>query len=131
MIRAGIQYFVMVFTAGFVLGTVRTMAVAPRTGEFGAVLLELPIMLAVSWWICAWLIRRHGVAGRWPARAAMGGVAFTLLMLAEWALALGPLSRSAADQWSHYATAAGALGLAGQLLFAAFPLLQLYRERRS
>ena len=125
MIRAGIQYFVMVFTVGFLLGTVRAMAVAPRIGEFAAVLLELPVMLAASWWICGWLIQRHGVPARWPARAAMGGVAFTLLMLAEWALALGPLGRSAADQWSAYATGPGALGLAGQLLFGAFPLLWL------
>jgi hypothetical protein len=131
VIRAGIQYFVMVFTAGFVLGTARAMAVAPRIGEFGAVLVELPIMLALSWWICGWLVRRHKVPARWTARATMGGTAFVLLLIAEWTLALGPFGRTAADQWSHYATAAGFLGLAGQVLFAAFPLLQLNRKRRD
>ena len=45
---AATLYFAATFAAGFALGTFRTLFLAPRVGEFVAVLIELPIMLAVA-----------------------------------------------------------------------------------
>jgi hypothetical protein len=40
--KAGLVYVSAVFPAGFALGVLRVLLVAPRMGEVGAVLLELP-----------------------------------------------------------------------------------------
>jgi hypothetical protein len=50
---AGMAYFTFVLAAEFVFGTVRVPVLTPHLGEIGAVLLELPIMLAVSWVVVA------------------------------------------------------------------------------
>ena len=48
LVKAGAIYFALVFGAGFVLGTVRTLWVVPRVGTRTAELTEMPIMLAVT-----------------------------------------------------------------------------------
>jgi hypothetical protein len=53
------------------------------TGETSAVLLELPLMIAASWLLCGWALRRLWVPARAADRAVMGAVAFTMLMAAE------------------------------------------------
>ncbi len=122
-IVAGVGYFVVVFLAGFALGTARVLLIAPRLGEGVAVALELPLMLAVSWIACGWAIGRWRVRGRTPERGIMGALAFLLLMAAELALALA-FGRSFAQHLAAYATGPDALGLAGQIAFAVFPLLR-------
>ena len=122
-IKAGVAYFAVVFMAGFALGAVRVFVVIPRIGALRAVALELPFMLTVSWTACGWVVRRFAVPYEPAARAAMGLVAFVLLMPAEAALALtagGTLASFAAS----FATAEGALGLSGQVIFALIPLVR-------
>ena len=121
-IRAGIRYFVLVFIIGFGLGTIRVLFVIPRVGEFVAVMLELPVMLAGAWLVCGWLIARWQVPDRPAARAAMGAMAFALLMVAELARAVLVFGRTPAQHFAAYGDAAGGLGLAGQIVFALLPL---------
>jgi hypothetical protein len=123
-LKAGVAYFAIVFAAGFILGTVRVHAVAPCLGETGAVLIELPVMLALSWLFCGKTIEHFAVAAEWPARLTMGAAAFALLMLAELCLSLFLFGRSIAEFLTAFNSWAGALGLAGQFAFAAFPIIQ-------
>lgn len=53
-LKAGLLYFTVVFAAGFVLGTIRTLWVASRTAE----LVEAPIMLALSIVAARCIVRR-------------------------------------------------------------------------
>lgn len=122
--KAGSSYFAAVFALGFVLGTIRTVWLLTMLGELIAVLLELPVMLAASWWLCAQLIKRFKVPARPAARLAMGALAFALLMAAELFLSLAVMGYTWHEHFAHYATAPGALGLAGQVVFALIPLLQ-------
>ena len=122
--RAGILYFAIVFTCGFLLGVLRVLALAPWLGELLAVAVELPIMLAISWVVCGWLIRAFLVPGGHAARLVMGGLAFGLLMIAEAAIADLAFGQSLSEHLSRYAHASALLGLAGQALFGLFPLLQ-------
>ena len=46
--KAGVLYFALVFGAGFVLGTIRTLGVVPRVGARIAELMETPVMLVVK-----------------------------------------------------------------------------------
>jgi hypothetical protein len=122
-ILAGLCYFAIVFAAGFVLGAIRILYVIPRIGETGAVLLELPLMLIISWSVCGIVVRRfslpHGMR-----RAVMAGTAFILLLLAEAALAQFAFGISATKFLDALASPNGAIGLAGQIAFTLFPLMR-------
>ena len=126
---AGAVYFALVFTCGFVLGAVRTLWIAPRTGPLGAVLLELPLILAVSWLACLWCVRHMAVPDRAGARASMGLTAFVLLLVVEFGMA-ALTGQSPGGYLRAMATPAGVAGLLGQILFALLPLLQAMPPHR-
>jgi hypothetical protein len=130
-LRAGLAYTLVVFAVAFVLGVVRVLLVAPRTGALAAVALEVPVTLAVSWAVCSRLVRRFGVGDGAADRAGMGVAAFALLLALEWALALFVFGRSVEETLSTYRSAAGILGLAGQVGFALVPLLQRSRPEAA
>ncbi|MDX2144327.1 MAG: hypothetical protein SFV19_13310 [Rhodospirillaceae bacterium] len=121
---AGSLYFAAVFALGFVLGTLRVLAIIPVLGETGAVVLELPIMLAASWAICGWLVKRHHVPAVTKDRLVMGGLAFALLMLAELGVSVLAFGRGVAEHFATYRALSAQLGLAAQVMFAAFPLIR-------
>lgn len=125
-ILAGVAYFGCVFAAGFALGVLRTVLVVAPLGETVAVALELPIILAIAWIACRWLINRLEVPSRFVSRAVMGAVAFILLMAGELSISLLLAGRSAAEHLLLYREASHMLGLAGQLAFALFPALQVW-----
>ncbi len=125
--KAGALYAIIVFLIGFILGTIRVLLVAPRLGETTAVILEAPMMLAASWFVCRWCVDRLDVRRTVPARLLMGLVAFLVLMSAEVELGI-VLDRSIIDQLAMYKSASGAIGLAAQVIFAMFPVLQVWRR---
>ena len=115
----GLRYFAGVFAIAFALGTIRTLWLAPAVGAMAAVGIEVPIILAVSWWSGRRLLDRQPLNLR--GRAIMGSTAFLWLMLAEFGLALA-FGRTPGAYLAPFFTPAGLLGLAGQLGFAAIPL---------
>lgn len=126
---AALAYFALVFALGFVLGTVRTLLVHDEGERVLGVLIELPLMLLASWWICRALLRRLDVPGRTGPRALMGGAAFALLIGAEMLLGAVFSGRSVVEHLALYREASHALGLAGQIGFGLIPLLQLRLDR--
>jgi hypothetical protein len=117
---AAAAYWGAVFAFAFGLGIVRTLWLAPQIGALAAVLCEVPLVLAASWWTARRVAARCGITGRGEA-LAMGLIAFALLMAAEAALA-GVLAGQSPAQWARsLMTPAGAAGLAGQVLFALMP----------
>lgn len=120
--QAAIAYAAMVFVAGIVTGSLRVLWLAPRIGAARATAAELPVMLLVSWIACGIALRRWRVADGRQERAAMGAIAFVALMTAEAGLATA-LGGGPAALVRGWETSAGLLGLAGQLTFAAIPLL--------
>jgi len=130
-VKAGIAYFGLVFAAGFVLGTIRTLWLAPRIGAFGAVVIELPYMLAIAWFVCRWLVGRFAVGSTWTERLLMGVVAFVLLMIAELILTVAAFGGTVPGFIAALATPEGALGLLGQVAFAALPLVVRRRSPQT
>lgn len=121
---AGVAYALVVFGVGFALGAIRVILVVPRAGPTAAVLLETPLILAASWWLARVSIARFEVRRAVSARLVMGLVAFAVLILAEVTLA-GVLFGSAVPAYlASLATLPGAIGLAAQVVFACFPLVQ-------
>lgn len=121
VVFAGIVYFVAVFAVAFALGVARTLVVAPAIGAMAAVLLEMPVVLGASWIVARRVLRdRHFNLSQ---RAVMGAIAFVLLMASE-ALLAGVLRGQSIGEWAHeLTTPLGLVGLAGQLAFAAMPIL--------
>ena len=110
------------------LGVARQTLVAPFLGDLVAVVAELPIMLALSWWPCDWAIRRFGVPPTFRHRALMGAVAFALLMASELTVSLWGFGRGVGEHLATFLSPPAALGLGAQLCFAAFPLARLAFE---
>ena len=57
-IKAGLCYFALTFGAGFLLGPLRILLMVPRVGARVAELVELPVMILVTWLAACWTIRR-------------------------------------------------------------------------
>ncbi len=119
---AALAYFAAVFVAGFVLGTLRVLLLAPVLGEVAAVLAELPVMLAVSFLAARWAVGRFAVPARFLPRLAMGETAFLLLIAAEVALGCLVFGQSLAEVAAGMVAPAGLIGLAGQVIFSLMPL---------
>lgn len=83
-LRAGATYFLLVFGAGFVLGTFRTLLIVPRLGAPTAELLEMPLMLTVIWFSARWLTPRLAPGAALPT----GLLALALALTADLAVGL-------------------------------------------
>jgi hypothetical protein len=131
--KAGLAYFALVFALGFVLGTIRTLFVPdmPGRGRLLGVLIELPIMLAASWFLCGAVVRRFRVTNTVSARLWMGGIAFALLILAEMLVGVLLFGRTPVGHFVLYREASYALGLSAQVAFALMPVLRLRLDRQS
>src|SRR4051812_45508198 len=79
----GGRLFCHIFTVGFILGTIRVVIIAPRTGALVAVSLELPLILAASWFATKFLVRHFQVPPHASDRLSMGAIAFVLTLAAE------------------------------------------------
>jgi hypothetical protein len=124
---AGAFYALIVFLIGLVIGSLRVLLLAPRLGETAAVALETPFMLAASWFVCRWCVDRLDVP-RTPARSVMGAVAFVALASAEFGLSIFIFGRSTTEHLASYASVPGAIGLIAQIVFATFPVVQVWRR---
>jgi hypothetical protein len=121
----------VVFAAGFLLGALRVLILAPIMGGTSVVVLELPVILALSWTACRWLTVRIDVAALLGPRLVMGGVALAMLMLAELSVSTLVFGRPLSAHLGQYRELSTMLGLAGQIVFAAFPAIQLSSTRRA
>ena len=129
IVRCAGLYASIVFALGFLLGTLRVLFLLPVLGDFIAVLVELPVMLAFSYVVARAIVRRF-----WPLDRGqgieIGLLSFLFLQVAETALAgfFGPYSYF--DNMLVYLgdlTPPKVAGLIGQILFAALPLFHILR----
>jgi hypothetical protein len=99
--KAGAFYAIIVFVIGFILGTIRVLLLAPRLGETIAVIVEAPVILAASWFVCRWCVDRLNARRTIPIRSLISLVALLVLISTE--VRLGAvLGRSLADQLATY-----------------------------
>ena len=118
---AGLRYYAIIFGFAFAMGMARTLVIAPRIGATSAVLLEVPIVVAVSWIAARRLLRHRSFVVR--QRAAMGATAFILTMASEIALAGWLRGQSGLEWLAEIATPLGLFGLSGQIAFGLIPVL--------
>lgn len=117
----GVIYFALVFTAGFILGTIRVLVLEPEIGARYAELLEMPVMLLVIY-----LAARFVVSKMVPIRTGMpyiilGVVALALLLLVEFTLVLGLQGISISQYLDSRDEIAFSAYLLSLLIFALMP----------
>lgn len=130
ILRAAVLYFLLVFGAGFVLGTGRVLFLVPLLGERAAELLEIPLMLGVIVFAARWIVRHSLEDRRLISTLSVGFIAMGLVLIAD--LTVGMLLRgmSAAEVFLHRDPVTGAAYYASLVLFAAMPAL-LARLKRT
>jgi hypothetical protein len=127
-VKAGTAYALIVFAIGFALGAIRVLVLVPHLGATASVVLETPIMLAVSWKVSRWSTRWFDLQPDGRSRLLMGIVAFTVLMVAELGVAVFAFGESPALYVSGIWSIAGGIGFAAQICFAGLPWLQIQRH---
>lgn len=123
VLKAGVLYFALVFGAGFVLGTVRTLWLVPRVGTRRAELMETPIMLMVTILVARWMVLRFAVPAVAFARLGMGAIALILLLIAEFAFVLWLQGQTIREYFASRDPVAGTVYYVMLAVFAAMPLL--------
>jgi hypothetical protein len=122
--KAGFYYFLITFLIAFVLGAIRVTLVIPLVGELSAVLMEVPLMILVSWKVSAWVMKKYFSARPIQDYFSIGLIAFLFLMLTEYFLAIFTFGRTSDEFFLSLQTAPGLIGLLGQIAFAFVPLVQ-------
>jgi hypothetical protein len=123
VLKAGALYFTLVFGAGFVLGTVRTLWLAPRVGARRAELMETPIMLAVTILAARWTVLRLSVPTMWSPRLEMGCIALVLMLVAEFGFVLWIRGMTIKDYLATRDPVSGTVYYAMLVVFAVMPVL--------
>ena len=131
ILKAGMLYFVFVFGAGFLLGPIRILWVVPRLGTRVAELLEAPIMFVIIIVAARWIVRRLAVPSKASSRLSMGGIALSLLLIAEFTLVLWLRGLSIREYLAGRDAVAGTVYYVMLGAFAIMPLLVARRSGRS
>lgn len=122
IVPAAIAFFALVFGAGFALGTIRVVVLQPYFGTNASRLLELPLMIVVSYFAARFITRRMGPAtrDRW---LLIGLLAFLFLMAAEFLMGTFVFRMPLGTMLADLLTFTGALSLVAQSLIILFPAL--------
>ena len=123
VVKAGALYFSLVFGAGFVLGAVRTLWLVSRLGTRTAELLETPIMLVVTILAARWTVLRLAVPRAPSTRLAMGGIALSLMLVAEFGFMLWLRGLSIREYLARQDPVSGTVYYLMLAVFAVVPLL--------
>ncbi len=125
-LKAGLTYFAAMFAIAGVVSLVREMILTGALPDVVILAIEIPVLFIAAWILCRSLIERFDVPSQLGARAVMGLSALILWLIADVAVSSIILSESVADQLELQASPFGQLKFYGQLLFAVFPLAQVW-----
>jgi len=123
VVGAGLLYFALTFGAGFLLGPIRILVLEPRLGVRAAELLEIPVMIGVTFLAARWVTGRLAVPPATGPRLGMGLLAAGLLLVAEFTLVLRLRGLTLEDYFASRDPVSGGAYYVAVLLLALFPLL--------
>lgn len=122
------QYFSLVFAAGFVLALVRIPILLPRYGIRTAELIEIPVMLLVIGLSSHWIHRRNTrLSGL--SLLSVGGLSLLLMIMAELGVAVATSDLSPLDYVLSRDPVSGTAYLLSLVVFALAPWLWSIQRR--
>jgi hypothetical protein len=127
-VKAGVLYFMLVFSAGFVLGTIRILWVVPKLGVRTAELIELPLMFGLSILAARWVVRRLRLPPDYLRRLAFGCFALGLMLLVEFTFVLCIRGLTIRE---YFATRDPISGSVYFLTLGAFAVTPVFVERQQ
>lgn len=127
LVKASLLYFALVFGAGFVLGTIRTLWMVPRFGVRAAELMEMPVMLVVTIVAARWTVRRFVLPAVASVRLAVGSLALLYMLVAEFGLVSWIRKMSIRE---YVATRDPVSGTAYYLLLIVFAVMPLVISKK-
>lgn len=120
--KAPFVYFLMVYLAGFALGTVREFFVTPRAGLTAALWIEVPIMAVISFAAARFVVERVSEVKADGDRLFVGCAAFIMLLIAEEAMTQILRGMSIFTLWADFEPMAAIANILGLVLFMLMPL---------
>ena len=123
VLRASLVYFALTFGAGFVLGPLRIIFLVPRVGARAAELIEMPVMIGITWLAARWVTQKFSVPPERGPRLSVGVMAGVLLLLAEFTLVLRLRGLTLEEYFATRDPVSGAAYYAAVLLLMLMPLL--------
>lgn len=127
--KAAALYFSVVFSTGFVLGTIRVLWAVPRFGERVAELMEQPIMLVATILAARWIVRRYGIASMQLKCLGVGLIALGFLIASELLFVLRLRGLSVSQYIESRDPISGTIYLLLLGVFALMPWLVARTER--
>lgn len=125
---AGFVYFLILLVTRFAGNILRAYLLAPMIGHVMTAMLEMPVVLVIAWVSSRVLIRVFRMRRSLPHAAAMGVITFALLQGGEALLAM-LFGDSPRLVLASYGYAPAWFGLAGALILAFFPAIQVALAR--
>ena len=122
-LKLAVLYFLLVFGAGFVLGTIRVLVVVPQLGERTAELLEMPVMLIVIVAAARWINRHDPEVHERSAHIRIGVMALGLVLAADLVVGVALRGMSPVEALLHRDPLSGTAYYLSLVLFAAMPWL--------
>jgi hypothetical protein len=123
IMKAGVLYFALVFGAGFVLGTIRTLWIVPRFGARIAELMETPIMFVMTVLAARWMARHLFLPPTPATRLGVGLVALGFLLITEFTVVLRLRGLTIREYLAERDAVAGTVYLIMLGVFALMPVL--------
>ena len=120
---AAAVYFLVVFGAGFVLGSIRVLWLEPRLGTLLATACEAPFLLMTIVFAARWVPRTMKLKHDRTSLLAMGICALAFQQMADLAVGLGLRGVSFGQQIAHLATPQGTLYVFLLIIFAGAPVV--------
>jgi hypothetical protein len=128
-LEASLFYVGLVFAAGFALGIVRVLWLIPRLGVRVSELLEMPLMIGISFLAARWVVRRLPESFGPKSRLALGIVSLSYLLVLEIALTTRVRNLSLSDYLETRDPVSSAAYLLALIVFALMPRL-VSRQRK-
>lgn len=123
VLQTAVLYFLLVFGAGFVLGTGRVLFLVPLLGERTAELLEMPLMLGVIVFSARWIVRHILDEHRRASALSIGFIAMGLVLIADLVVGMSLRGLSAAEVFLNRDPVSGTAYYMSLLLFAVMPAI--------
>jgi hypothetical protein len=123
ILKAGVLYFALVFGAGFVLGTIRTLWIVPRFGARTAELMETPIMFVITVLAAHWVARHLLLPPTLATRLGVGLVALGFLLVVEFTVVLWFRGLTIGEYIQRRDPVAGTVYIIMLGVFAVMPVL--------